>query len=668
MICTVIQDKNYEDILRILDDPWVEMAEIRLDLCSLSDRETEDIFSNTDTPLVATCHLDKLGEYEAERRLSLAIRSGARYADLELDASVGLSKRFRSLCHECGTEIIRSYHDYKGTPDPKMLQLIVARCYRYGADIAKVVTVYTQPRDATDIMALYDQTLEGGVPIDASRLIAFTMGEEGKNTRLESLRRGAPFTYAALSERDCTAPGQWDLESFHKAVYGSFRGFFRNSLEMPASKSFAQRAIIAAALAGGRSRLHKYSECEDSESAIAAARAFGAKVKKEGTTLVIDGIGASPSGSAAQGESNPGLQLNVLDCGESGLLTRLCIPLMAVLNGGPVTLVGKKTLLNRPLKGVADIMAAFGVPVRTDHVPMEVNGPLIPGNAEISGKDGSQLISGLLAALPLCDGPSSVYVDEPKSIPYMFITCDVLSKFGIRISSEMEGDEKMIEEQDWTGCSEISFKIKGGQRYKAAGFDIEGDWSSAANFLVAGAVFGKAEVSGLDSSSLQADISISDILVQAGAVVSEMDGLICVSKAPLEAFETDLNNAPDIFPIVSILAAFCAGDSVITGIGRLRGKESDRLEAIVEMLRGLGVGCRIEEDNLVVSGETLTSRILNRRMLRGGRFSSRHDHRMAMALRIAGLGADSPVEIDDRDCVAKSFPGFFGMFDQEARS
>ncbi len=177
MICTVIQKRSYEEILRILDDPYVEMAEIRLDLCQLSDEEIEDIFSNSDTPLIATCRAEKLGETEAERRLTIAIRSGARYADLELEASAGFSKRFRSLCHECGTEIIRSYHDFKGTPDPKMLQLIVARCYRYGADIAKIVTNYTVPRDATDIIALYDQVLDGDVPIDASRLVAFTMGD-----------------------------------------------------------------------------------------------------------------------------------------------------------------------------------------------------------------------------------------------------------------------------------------------------------------------------------------------------------------------------------------------------------------------------------------------------------------------------------------------------------
>ena len=445
----------------------------------------------------------------------------------------------------------------------------------------------------------------------------------------------------------------------HREVYGDWRGFFRNSLQMPASKSFAQRAIIAAALADGRSHLRGYSPCDDSESALAVARALGAKVRVDGSTLTIDGIGGAHT------------NLETLHTGESGLLTRLMIPLMATINDCPVTITGEKTLTRRPLKGVSDIMASFGVIVRENTVPMRVDGRIIPGVAEISGKDGSQLISGLLTALPLFDKPSTLIVTDPKSIPYMFITCDVLKRFGIKISSEMEGDEKMLEEQDWSGCTGVTFKIRGGQKYHAADFDIEGDWSSAAPFLVAGALFGKAEVLGLDTSSLQADLTIADILVEAGAVVSELDDAVCVSRAPLEAFAADLNNAPDIFPIVSVLAAFCAGESVISGVGRLVGKESNRCKAILEMLSGLGVQASVVGDDLHIVGETLTSRLLNGRLLHGGSFTSRGDHRMAMALKIASFGATpagpasaaGPITIDDPACVAKSFPGFWEMFD-----
>ena len=657
MICTCIQHRSYEEILAILDDPWVEMAEIRLDRCQLSDDEIEDLFANTDTPLIATCRISEVGAKEAERRLGVAIRAGARFADLEIEADVAFSKRFRSVCEECGTEIIRSFHDFSGTPDLEYLKQVRDRCYRYGADIAKVVVTAHTHEDAARVLELYKMPGQAGhdgsvmAGSTGQPLVAFAMGNAGRSSRIDCLKAGAPFSYASLDEGDTTAPGQIDFVTMHREVYGPWKGFFRNTLQMPASKSFAQRAIIAAALADGRSHLRGYSPCEDSESALAAARALGAKVRIDGSTISIDGIGGAHT------------SLETLHTGESGLLTRLMIPLMATINDCPVTITGEKTLSRRPLKGVSDIMASFGVIVRENTVPMKVEGRIVPGVAEISGKDGSQLISGLLTALPLFEKPSTLIVTEPKSIPYMFITCDVLKHFGIKISAEMEGDAKMIEEQDWSGCTGVTFKIKGGQKYHAADFDIEGDWSSAAPFLVAGALFGKAEVQGLDTSSLQADLTIADILVEAGAVVSELDESVCVSRAPLEAISVDLNNAPDIFPIVSVLSAFCAGESVLSGAGRLVGKESNRAEAILEMLSGLGVRAWIAGDDLHVCGETLTSRLMNGRMLRGGAFTSRGDHRMAMALKIASLGASSPVVIDDTACVAKSFPGFWEMFD-----
>ena len=657
MICTCIQHRSYEEILAILDDPWVEMAEIRLDRCQLSDDEIEDLFANTDTPLIATCRISEVGAKEAERRLGVAIRAGARFADLEIEADVAFSKRFRSVCEECGTEIIRSFHDFSGTPDLEYLKQVRDRCYRYGADIAKVVVTAHTPEDAARVLELYKMPGQAGhdgsvmAGSTGQPLVAFAMGDAGRSSRIDCLKAGAPFSYASLDEGDTTAPGQIDFVTMHREVYGPWKGFFRNTLQMPASKSFAQRAIIAAALADGRSHLRGYSPCEDSESALAAARALGAKVRIDGSTISIDGIGGAHT------------SLETLHTGESGLLTRLMIPLMATINDCAVTITGEKTLSRRPLKGVSDIMASFGVIVRENTVPMKVEGRIVPGVAEISGKDGSQLISGLLTALPLFEKPSTLIVTDPKSIPYMFITCDVLKHFGIKISAEMEGDAKMIEEQDWSGCTGVTFKIKGGQKYHAADFDIEGDWSSAAPFLVAGALFGKAEVQGLDTSSLQADLTIADILVEAGAVVSELDESVCVSRAPLEAISVDLNNAPDIFPIVSVLAAFCAGESVLSGAGRLVGKESNRAEAILEMLSGLGVRAWIAGDDLHVCGETLTSRLMNGRMLRGGAFTSRGDHRMAMALKIASLGASSPVVIDDTACVAKSFPGFWEMFD-----
>jgi len=423
---------------------------------------------------------------------------------------------------------------------------------------------------------------------------------------------------------------------------------------MPASKSFAQRAILAAALAEGESVLSDYTPCDDSEAAIEAAKALGAKVILSGDEIRIKGTGSKIKACKE------------ISASESGLLARLLIPLLGTLNREDFTVSGKGTLLNRPLEGAADIMASFGIILsgegadRQAHIPLKVKGRLIPGTAEIDGTGGSQLISGLLMALPLADRPSRLYVSEPRSIPYMFITEDVLKKFGVKTKCELEGDAQMIENQDWTYCSGINFNIPAPQTYKAASFGIEADWSSAACFLVAGAVFGSVEIEGLDFKSVQADLSIIDILVEAGASVSREDesGIIAVQKAPLTAFEFDLNHAPDLFPCVALLAAFCDGVSIIGGIGRLRSKESDRSHTIIEMLTRMGVQARIESDSLLVAGESLASRILNDRLLQGGEYSSHHDHRIVMALKLASLATKSPIVIDDEACVSKSFPEF----------
>lgn len=660
MICTSIKDKTYAQIVELLSDGSVEMAEIRLDLCPLEDGQIEELFSQSDVPLVATCRVAEVGENTAFRRLETAIRAGARYADLEIEAPVAMSKAFQKLCRECGTEIIRSYHDFSQTPSDEVLQMVLARCFRYGCDVAKIVTTCLSEDDAARIESLYSVVLED-VPSMEGRLLAFGMGQFGRPTRLECLRRGAPFSYAALTEDDSTAPGQIALPQMRRAVYGDLHPYVKDSLQMPASKSFAQRSILAAALCSGTSVLSGYSSCSDSDAALSLARSLGAKVSRTGDVLEIEGIGAAPGC----------LSLDKVFVGESGLLSRLSIPVLSVLNSCDFSVEGEGTLLSRPLKGASDIMASFGVLAsnavgregKDVFIPARIHGSLVPGNAVVPGSGGSQLISGLLMALPLCSKDSKISVTEPKSIPYMYITLDVLRRFGIQTRSEMEGDERLIEDNDWAGCSQIDFKVRAGQRYRAASFRIEGDWSAAAVFLVAGAVFGSVSIEGLDCKSLQADISILDILVDAGAMVSELeDGTVCARKAPLEAFETDLNNAPDLFPVVAFLACFCAGESRIAGVGRLHSKESDRAAAIVDTLTAMGVEVRLDQDFMYICGESLASRCLNSRLLRGGEYSSFHDHRMVMLLKLASLACSSEIVIDDEKCVAKSFPDFDTLF------
>ncbi len=698
MICTSIQGKTLEEILQILESGEVEMAEIRLDLCDLDEEEIELLFSDSDVPLIATCRIaeaakrvgaeaDRLNdagkvlseqglymseprrgrnpaEEFAENQLLKAIEAGAKYVDLEVEAPPMMGRKIRQACQQYGSMLIRSFHDFAGTPPEATLLSTLEKSRRFGGEVVKIVTTATCQADADRVMALYRE-------VEPGTLVAFCMGPEGRESRLEALRQGAPFTYACLSPEEATAPGQWTTAEMREAVYGGFRFIGAEGLDMPASKSFAQRAIVAAALADGTSHLGGYSPCGDNESALAAARRLGAKVVVKGSDLEITGISAFEKC----------LAINEISVGESGFLTRMLIPVLSAIADGPVRVTGEKTLLNRPLSGAHDIMASFGVRLIPEvlpadsrkgdcFVPLTVKGPLVPGRADVSGKGGSQLISGLLAALPLAGNRSTVYVHDPRSIPYMFITVDVLRKFGIEIGSEMEGDEDFLQTQDWSLCTGVTFKMRGSQHYRAADFRIEGDWSGAANFLVAGAIFGDVEVEGLDTQSLQADISIMDILMDAGASMSQLEGdaattgPVHVTRAPLCAFETDLNNCPDLFPIVAVLAAFCPGTSRIRGVERLRHKETDRAAAIVDMLTQMGVPVRVDEDEMTVEGMGFPQRILTGNLLKGGQYTSHGDHRMVMALKVASLGADGPVDIDDTACVAKSFPGFLEMFEK----
>ena len=674
MICTTIQNKTAEQILEALEH--CEMAEIRLDRCELSARDAENVFTS-DVPLVATCRISEVAQNEpalqdltdsareikamqiAEKRLVRAIEAGARYVDVEIEAQKQMSKRVRGAAHENGTVFIRSYHDFEGTDSFESLKAMVEKCRYHGADIVKLVTTAHSSEDVAKVMALYDWARGENI-----ELIAFCMGEAGKESRLECLKHGAPYTYAALTAEEAAAPGQWPTDEMRKAVYGEF-GFINTpeELQMPVSKSFAQRAIIAAALAEGTSHLHGYTPCGDNEAALQVARNLGAEVEVNGREVTIKGIAAS-LGS---------LDMSELHVGESGLLTRMMIPVMAQLCPGSVTFTGEKTLLNRPLTGAREIMETFEAEISHEgsadepvRVPLTVKGPLKSGRAEISGKHGSQLISGLLMALPFAEKNSSVAVVEPKSIPYMFITLEVLKKFGIKVGNDMLGGPDFIESGgDWALCTEMVFKVKGGQKYRAANINLEGDWSAAANFLVAGALFGKAELAGLDTTSLQADLSIMDILMDAGASLSQLDGdkgNITVQRAPLRAFSVDASNCPDLFPILAVLAAFCQGTSRLAGVGRLANKESDRAKAILEMLTQMGVKASIVKDELIVEGQTLVQRLMGGNLLKGGAYTSYHDHRMVMALKVASLGADGPITIDDETCVAKSFPQFNDMF------
>lgn len=652
MICVSLANKDIDSIFQILERPDVQMAEVRLDSCPLTMEEVEDLFSSIDKPLIATYRLADASQVaEAEAKLLTAIQAGAAFLDLDIDAPAMMCKRLRREAREAGTLLIRSFHDAEGTDSTRSLSAVAEKCIHLGADIVKIATTAASEADVDKVLRLYDL-------FPPENLVAFCMGDAGSRSRVECLAKGAPFSYAALSPEEATAPGQMSLADMRKAVYAGLPGLDvigNEPVEVGCSKSCAQRAIILAALADGTSHISGYSPCRDNESAIEAAKALGAKVSCRGDVLSITGTAGRVSA------------LKELHAGESGFLTRMMIPVLAATGSTPVRITGEKTLLARPLPGAAAMLDIFGISLDGEKVPLTVSGSFDFGNhdtIEIDGSGGSQLVSGLLAALPLYKHSCTIRLNKPKSIPYIFMTLDLMRQFGVNVVSEMEGPEEFVETQDWSLCDAITFEVKGGCSYKAADVDLEADWSAAANFMVAGAIFGKADIKGLDTKSLQADLSVLDILPLAGAAVSqeEESGIVHVVRGPLRGFEVDASNCPDLVPVMSVLAAFCQGESTITGVARLATKESNRPGVIVEMLKAMGVYARLSGDKLHIDGRTLESRLLTGRLLRGGNYPTYGDHRIAMALAVASLGSDSQIVMDDVTCMDKSFPAFMQTF------
>ena len=393
------------------------------------------------------------------------------------------------------------------------------------------------------------------------------------------------------------------------------------TLVSPPSKSVMLRVAAAALLAGrDRTRIRNPSLCEDARSGLRVIAALGAAVAVGPDEVVIDG-GFRP-------------RERVLDCGESGLCLRM-FTAIAALAHREITLTGKDALLRRPATAVEGALRALGGEVRTrdGHAPIDVCGPLTGGVAEVDGTVSSQFLTGLLMATPLLPEDSTLFVKRLTSRPYVNLTLDLLDRFGIRV--ERDGYER--------------FHVPGGQRYRTGECRIEGDWSAAAFLFVLGAIGGRVRVHGLDPDSAQADRSILGALREAGArVVSLPDGAE-VERAELRAFRFDLTDSPDLLPPLAALACHCEGTSLIGGAGRLRHKESDRGGALARELNGLGGKVAVHDDTIEITGAPMA----------GGRAGAHGDHRVAMALAVAAVGAGGPVSIEGAEHVKKSYPSFF---------
>lgn len=415
------------------------------------------------------------------------------------------------------------------------------------------------------------------------------------------------------------------------------------TVRAPASKSATIRTVACAALADGASTILDPSTCDDAEAALRIVAALGATVERsergDRPALLIRGpLDASSIRSPV-----------VVSCGESALCLRLYSAVAALL---PVEteLTGEGSLRTRPAGMAEAPLRALGVECFTNDrfPPVRVRGPMRGADLRVDASASSQFLTGLLVALPLADGDSRVDVVGLSGRGYMDMTLDTVRAFG-----------GVVRETAARDVGTAVFAIPGGQRYRPVEYAVEGDWSGAAFMLVAGSIAGVVpgrggqrgvQVTGLRMDSRQPDRAVLEALASAGVAFRVDSDSVLVEPGSPRAFRFDANACPDLVPPLVALASRCEGESRIAGVGRLRTKESDRAAALAGEFGKLGLPVVVDGDELVIRPGV---------RLRGGTVSARGDHRVAMALAVAGLAADGRVVIEGAECVGKSYPGFF---------
>lgn len=393
-------------------------------------------------------------------------------------------------------------------------------------------------------------------------------------------------------------------------------------VEAPPSKSLTQRAIVAGLLARETTVVLKPSFCNDSLSAIGMAESLGASVNISNHSIIIHPGPVPPSPVH-------------LHCGESGLALRMFAPVAALLSDR-VTMTGEGSLLRRPVGMITEALRQLGVSVESSNglLPLNLTGIMKGGRVQIDGSAGSQLLTGLLMALPLAADESEIQVTGLKSKPYISLTIKLLDDFGISVQN-----------RDFR-----YFSVPGKQTYRAREYKTEGDWSGAAFILVAGALAGDVTVANLSASSLQADRAVMNALRAAGCRLTENSDSVKAERTGLKAFSFDATDCPDLFPPLAALASGCTGTSRIKGVGRLAHKESDRAGAIADVLESTGITMSLNGDEMLITGGEIHGAVV----------SSHNDHRIAMmAAVLATASTRGAVTVTGAEAVNKSFPDFY---------
>jgi 3-phosphoshikimate 1-carboxyvinyltransferase len=407
------------------------------------------------------------------------------------------------------------------------------------------------------------------------------------------------------------------------AVIEPVRGPIDATVVPPGSKSITNRALVAAALATGRSTLRGVLVADDTEAMVDCLRRLGITVDAAGDRLTVGGAGGRIPAAAAD-----------LDVRQSGTTARFVAP-VAALGHGRYTLDGAPRMRERPMADLVEALRSLGATVSGDHLPFTITADgLAGGSALVAADASSQFASGLLLSAPAMAGGLRLrLLSVPVSRPYLELTADVMRAFGATVISD---DDR-------------SFTVAPGG-YRATTYAVEPDASAASYFFAAAAICGgTVRVPGLGRRSRQGDVRFVDLLARMGATVEQTDDeTVVTGAAPLHGIEVDMADLSDTASTLAVVAAFASTPTRVTGIGFIRAKESDRVGGVVRELRRLGVDAVEEADGFVVRPGAF----------RPARVRTYDDHRMAMSFALVGLRLPG-VEIEDPACVAKTFPDFF---------
>lgn len=396
------------------------------------------------------------------------------------------------------------------------------------------------------------------------------------------------------------------------------------SIQIPPSKSMAHRAIVCAALADGRSVITNVDYSVDIQTTIDGMRNLGAKIIQYDDSVIIDGI-----------KSFDDILNTEIECNESGSTLRFFIPLFS-LTGKEITFKGSKRLMGRPQHVYQEIFSKQGLYFAQEHGKIVINGKLQNQEYYVKGNISSQFISGLCFVLPLLKGDSVIHIEPPfESKSYVDLTLQMMKNFGVCV--EFSDD--------------LTITIKGNQRYQGKDTRVESDYSQLGFFAVLGALQGPLDCLGLNVDSLQGDKQIIDILRNMNVKIDVLENGYRVHKAELKGTKIDMNNCPDLGPILTTCATFAQGKTTMINAARLRIKESDRIQAMEDELKKCQVKISSTNDTVTVNGpnEWQPTTVLH----------GHNDHRIVMALAIGATVAKNSIIIDDAESIRKSYPNFF---------